>query len=279
MNNRALTLSIFMAVVAVFFVQSYVTSIEENAKKKFGTEVLVIEAKRDIKEAETINETMLELKLIPKRFLEPAAISYEKKGEDDKESTQGLKNLAGMVAVVPVKKGEQITLNKMVEPGIRTGLAPQISPGKRAVAVPVGETSGVAKLVKPGDRIDVIAVLDMGGGKEGKIAKTILQDVVVLAVGRSVTGNIARTVEQDPNGGKDKVKSLAEDFSFASVTLEVEPLQAEQLALIMNSGDNVIDLSLRNNDDTDRQNILSTSYTDMLGVDINKVRRPAGANR
>jgi pilus assembly protein CpaB len=276
MNNRALTLSIFMAVVAVFFVQSYVTSIEENAKKKFGTEVLVIEAKRDIKEAETINETMLELKLIPKRFLEPAAISYEKKGEDDKESTQGLKNLAGMVAVVPVKKGEQITLNKMVEPGIRTGLAPQIAPGKRAVAVPVGETSGVAKLVKPGDRVDVIAVLDMGGGKEGKIAKTILQDAVVLAVGRSVTGNIARTVEQDPNGGKDKVKSLAEDFSFASVTLEVEPIQAEQLALIMNSGDNVIDLSLRNNDDTDRQSILSTSYLDMLGADINKIRRPAG---
>jgi pilus assembly protein CpaB len=279
MNNRALTLSLIMAAFAIFFVQSYVTSIEDNAKKKFGTEVLVIEAKRDIKEAETINETMLELKLVPKRFLEPAAISYEKKAEDDKESSQGLKNLAGMVAVVPIKKGEQITLNKMVEPGIRTGLAPQIAPGKRAIAVPVGETSSVAKLVKPGDRVDVIAVLDMGGGKEGKIAKTIMQDAVVLAVGRSVTGNIARTVEQDPNGGKDKVKSLAEDFSFASVTLEVEPIQAEQLALIMNSGDNVIDLSLRNNDDTDRQNIISTSYMDMLGADISKVRKPAGATR
>jgi pilus assembly protein CpaB len=278
MNNRALSLSLIMAVVAVFFVQSYVSSIEENAKKKFGTEVLVIEAKRDIKEAETINETMLELKLVPKRFLEPAAMSYEKR-EDDKESSQGLKNLAGMVAVVPIKKGEQITLNKMVEPGIRTGLAPQIAPGKRAVAVPVGETSSVAKLVKPGDRVDIIAVLDMGGGKEGKIAKTIFQDVVVLAVGRSVTGNIARTVEQDPNGGKDKIKSLAEDYSFASVTLEVEPLQAEQLALIMNSGDNVIDLSLRNNDDTDRQSIVSTSYVEMLGADINKVRKPAGASR
>jgi pilus assembly protein CpaB len=278
MNNRALSLSIIMAVVAVFFVQSYVSSVEDNAKKKFGTEVLVIEAKRDIKEAETINETMLELKLVPKRFLEPAAMSYEKR-EDDKESSQGLKNLAGMVAVVPIKKGEQITLNKMVEPGIRTGLAPQIAPGKRAVAVPVGETSGVAKLVKPGDRVDLIAVLDMGGGKEGKIAKTILQDVVVLAVGRSVTGNIARTVEQDPNGGKDKIKSLAEDYSFASVTLEVEPLQAEQLALIMNSGDNVIDLSLRNNDDTDRQSIVSTSYVEMLGADISKIRKPAGATR
>jgi pilus assembly protein CpaB len=275
MNNRALTLSLLMAVIAVFFVQSYVSSVEDTAKKKFGTEVLVIEAKRDIKEAETINETMLELKLVPKRFLEPAAVSFDKK-DDDKESSEGLKNLAGMVSIVPIKKGEQITLNKMVEPGIRTGLAPQITPGKRAVTVPVNETSGIAKLVKPGDRVDIIAVLDMGGGKEGKIAKTLFQDLVVLAAGRSVTGNIARTVEADANGGKDKVRSLAEDYSFASVTLEVDPMQAEQIALIMNSGDNVLDLSLRNNDDTERQNLNSTSYPELLGADIAKIpRKPA----
>ena len=275
MNNRALTLSLVMAVVAVFFVQSYVTSIEDDAKKKFGTEVLVVEAKRDIKEAETMNETMVELVRVPKRFLEPAAISFEKKDED-KETSKGLKSLAGMVAVVPIKKGEQVTFNKMVEPGIRTGLAPQISPGKRAIAIPVSETSGVAKLVKPGDRVDMIAVLDMGGGKEGKIAKTVLQDVVVLAVGRNVSGNVARVLDADPFGGKDKVRSLAEDYSFASVTLEVDPAQAEQIALIMNSGDNAMDLSLRNNDDSDRQNLNSVSYLEILGADINKVpRKPA----
>jgi pilus assembly protein CpaB len=275
MNNRALTLSLVMAVVAVFFVQSYVTSIEDDAKKKFGTEVLVIEAKRDIKEAETMNETMVELVRVPKRFLEPAAISFEKKDED-KETSKGLKSLAGMVAVVPIKKGEQVTFNKMVEPGIRTGLAPQISPGKRAIAIPVSETSGVAKLVKPGDRVDMIAVLDMGGGKEGKIAKTVLQDVVVLAVGRNVSGNVARVLDADPFGGKDKVRSLAEDYSFASVTLEVDPAQAEQIALIMNSGDNAMDLSLRNNDDSDRQNLNSVSYLEILGADINKIpRKPA----
>jgi len=275
MNNRALTLSLVMAVVAVFFVQSYVTSIEDDAKKKFGTEVLVVEAKRDIKEAETMNETMVELVRVPKRFLEPAAISFEKKDED-KETSKGLKSLAGMVAVVPIKKGEQVTFNKMVEPGIRTGLAPQISPGKRAIAIPVSETSGVAKLVKPGDRVDMIAVLDMGGGKEGKIAKTVLQDVVVLAVGRNVSGNVARVLDADPFGGKDKVRSLAEDYSFASVTLEVDPAQAEQIALIMNSGDNAMDLSLRNNDDSDRQNLNSVSYLEILGADINKIpRKPA----
>jgi pilus assembly protein CpaB len=275
MNNRALTISLFMAVFAVWMVSSYVQSIEDETRKKFGAEVLVIEAKRDIKEEETIDESMLELTSVPKRYLEPGAISYEKKKEDP-DVTRGMKSLAGLVAIVPIKKGEQVTYNKMVEPGIRTGLAPQIAPGRRAIAVSVGETTGVAKLVKPGDRVDLIAVLDMGAGKENRISKTIFQDIVVLAVGRSVTGNVARVIEPDAFGGKDHVKSLAEDYSFSSVTLEVEPAQAQVLALITANGENSLSLSLRNNDDTDRQNFGSTSLPDILGVDASKLRIPAG---
>jgi hypothetical protein len=67
-------------------VQSYVSSIEENAQKKFGTEVLVVTAKRDIKEAESINKTMLELTLKPARFLEPSALSFAKKEADKEDS-------------------------------------------------------------------------------------------------------------------------------------------------------------------------------------------------
>ncbi len=272
MNNRALTLSLVIAALAVFFVQSYVTSIEDEAKKKFGTEVLVIVARRDIKEMETVNETMLEFKLIPKRFLEPAAISLEKK-EEDKETSRTLKGLSGTIATLPVKKGEQVTYNKLTEPSVRTGLSPQVAPGRRAIAVLVNEMSGVAKLVKPGDRVDLLAVLDLGGGKENKVVKTLFQDVVVLSIGRYVTNNVARSVEADPFGGKDKIKSLAEDFTFGSVTLEVEPAQAQALALVMSNGDNGIILSLRNNDDTERTNLPTTSFADILGTDIAKTKR------
>jgi pilus assembly protein CpaB len=273
MNNRALTLSLIMAVIAVFFVQSYVSSIEEEAKKKFGTEVLVIVARKDIREMETVNETMLEFKLIPKRFLEPAAISLEKK-EEDKESVKTLKGLTGTIAVVPVKKGEQLTYNKLTDPSIRTGLAPQIAPGRRAVSIPVNESSSVSKLVKPGDRVDLIAIVDLGGGKENKVAKTVLQDVVVLSIGRYITNNVARLVETDPAGGKDRVKSLAEDFSFTSVTLEVEPPQAQAIALLLASGDNSLALSLRNNDDVERVNFPSTTLSDLFGADAARVKGP-----
>ncbi|MEK6705924.1 MAG: Flp pilus assembly protein CpaB, partial [Bdellovibrionota bacterium] len=172
------------------------------------------------------------------------------------------------------------TFNKITEPNMRTGLAPQVAPGKRAVAVPVNEVSGVAKLVKPGDRVDLIAVLDLGGSKDAKISKTILQDVVVLAVGRSVTNNVPRIIEADPFGGNPRVKSLAEDFTFASVTLEVEPVQAQLLALVMANGENALTLSLRNNDDSDRVNIGSTTFNEVLGPDAAQARRgPATGGR
>ena len=270
MNNKALTLSLLMAVVSVFFVSSYVTSIEDEAKKKFGTEVLVLKAKSNIKEMDTINDTMFYTDLIPKRFLEPSAVFWEAKGEEaNKDVIRDRRALVGSIAQVAIRKGEQITRTKITEPGIRTGLAPQVTPGRRGYAIPVTETSGVAKLVKPGDRIDLIAVLDLGGGKENKVAKTILQDVVVLATGRSVTNNAARLVEADSFGGKDKVRSLAEDTTFT-------PEQAQTLALVQAGGDSALTISLRNNDDTERTPLGSTIFMDVVGADASRVRVPAG---
>ena len=207
MNQKAVTLSLVMAFIAIFFVQSYVSSIEESAKKKFGTEVMVLVASKNIKEMSTIDETMLEFKTVPKKFLEPAAISFIKK-DDDKTPEKEIKNLAGSVTLVPIKEGEQITFNKLTEPSIRTGLAPQITPGKRAISIPVTAITGVSKLVKPGDRVDVIVIFDLGGGKEKSMAKTILQDVAILSIGKNVTNNIGRLVEKDPFSGKTKTKSL-----------------------------------------------------------------------
>lgn len=279
MNNRAVTLSLVMAVMAVFFVQSYISSIEDEARKKYGTSLLVVKAKQDIKEQDTINETMLEFGVVPKKFLEPAAVSFEKTKED-KDTDRGMKSLVGSVAAVPIKAGEQITYNKITEPGIRTGLSPQVTPGKRAVAVPVSDVTGVSKLIKPGDRVDLIAVLDVGGGRQNRVVKTVFQDVVVLSVGRNVTNNIARVVEADPYGGKERVRSLTEDTSFTSVTLEVEPAQAQIVALILANGENSVNLALRNNDDTERMSSLSPmGLSEVLGVDASRAQRGLSGTR
>lgn len=277
MNNRTITLALGFAFVAVFFMYNYVTSIEDEARKRDGTQVLVLEARKDIREMDTINESMLSFRLIPKKYLEPSAIALEKVKED-KESAKTLKGIAGSIAVVPIKKGEQIAYNKITEPGSRTGLATQITPGKRAYSIPVNDLTGVSKLVKPGDRVDLIAVVDVGGGKENKVVKTVFQDLVVLATGRYVTNNIARSVEVDPSGiGKDKVRSLADDYSFTNITVEVEPSQVQTLALLVNNGDNALSIALRNNDDLERVSLPMNNLTDVVGADaIAKAKNQGG---
>ena len=259
MNRNAITLSLMMALASVYFLKSYVDSLEAEQKSKFGSEVLVLKASKEIKEQETILEDMVTLVKVPKEFRQPGAISIDRseaKDADEEDETISaekqaklIRQVIGTVAIVPIRKDEQITRNKIAEPNIRTGLAPQITPRKRAISIPVNDITGVAKLVKPGDRVDLIAVIDFGGDKTNKLAKTILQDVVVLATGRRITNNVARTIEVDPVAGKEKVRSLAEDFSFTTVTLEVDPIQAQQMAVVMAGGETAITLSLRNNDD------------------------------
>lgn len=270
MNNRAMTLALAIAAFAVYLVYSWVSEVEEKAQKRFGTNVLVLKAKRDIKETETINETMLTLESIPKTFLEPNAVHFERR-EEDPETRMSVKSLSGSVAIVPIKTGEQISFNKITEPGIRTGLAPQVSPGRRGIAIPVSDQSSVSKLIKPGDRVDVIAVVDMGTGKENKVVKTILQDVVVLSVGKNVTNNIPRVIEYE--GKQERIRSLNTDTSYNTVTLEVDPAQAQMMVLVMNSGENALSLSLRNNDDTERANLGAMMLIDVIGVDANRAQR------
>jgi len=290
MNRNAITLSIMMAMASFYFLKSYVDSLEAEQKSRFGSEVLVLKAVKDIKEQETILEDMVTLVKVPKDFRQPGAISVdrsetnESNEEDEVVSSERqariVRQVVGTVAVVPIRKDEQITRNKIAEPNIRTGLSPQIAPRKRAVSIPVNDITGVAKLVKPGDRVDVIAVIDFGGDKTNKLAKTFLQDVVVLATGRRITNNVARTIEVDPVAGKEKVRSLAEDFSFTSVTLEVTPIEAQRLALLMAGGDSALSLALRNNDDGESGVVGETSVaiSDLVGEnDLSKIKRgPAG---
>lgn len=276
MNSRALTMALLIAAAATFFIYSWIEEVETKAQKRFGDSVLVLKAKRDIKEAETINESLLVLEAIPKTFLEPNSIFFEK-AEQDEETLVSVRSLNGTVAIVPIKKGEQIAMNKITEPGVRTGLSPQISPGKRAIAVNVTEITGIAKLIKPGDRVDVIAVFDAGGGKENKISKTVLQDVVVLSTGKNITNNIARVIERD--GAKEKIRSLSEDVNYQTIALEVEPNQAQQIGLLI-FGDVQLYFSLRNNDDSDRATgATSTTLRDVFGADLSRVIRAPAATQ
>src|SRR5689334_6537104 len=104
MNNKAFTISLTLAGLAVFMIYSYITSKEEELKKIYGDEVAVVVAKRDISELDMIYENMVDTVVKPKRFAEPG-------------SARAKDEVTGFIAAVPIRKGEQVTMNKIIAAG------------------------------------------------------------------------------------------------------------------------------------------------------------------
>lgn len=261
MNNRSFTISIMVALLAVLMVHSYVTSTEETYKRRFGKKVAVVVAKKNIEEFEMLDQTNLELKEIPEEFASPG-------------STPDIKSVSGGLARAPILKGEQISQSKVTILGSKTGLSRQVSIGKRAITIRVSTTSGVAGLIKPGDRVDVITVVDYGKGSiDFKEVATVLQDVLVLATGKLVVNSVPAIVETSPyKRQKKSIVNLSEFTTYNTVTLEVDPRDAQRIVLIDNELKGV-HLSLRNNDDSTQEKVNSVTVSDILGKDSKRYRQ------
>ncbi len=246
-------------------IYSFITSKEEEIKAKYGTETAVVIAKKDIPILGEVHENMIEIVAKPKRFIEPGA-------------TRTKDEVKGFIATVPIRAGEQITLNKITEPGIRTGLSKQVTPGKRAISIPVDDNTGVNRLLKPGDRIDLIATIDPPNASRGQgLTKIIAQDIPILAVGEYVTTQAPRKVEKDDVENKEIVRNLNIERNYNTITIEVDPSMALTIAYIRDNSSR-IGVMLRNNDDTERTNIPAVSVADVLGNDLSRVvRTPAAA--
>lgn len=127
----------------------------------------------------------------------------------------------------PVSANELITTQKLSSLAGADGIPATIEPGKRAISVPVTDTSGVSGLIQPRSRVDVLFT------RTGSVAEastiTILQDIEVLAMGRTVQAG--QTV--DPRAPR-----------IPAATLLVTPEEARKLELAKNQGK--ISLALRN---------------------------------
>lgn len=261
MNNRAFTISLAMALAAVFMIYSYISSKEQEWAKRYGDEMQVVVARKDINELDQINETMLDIRTIPKEYA-------------DKNAHTKIESVQNLIALVPIKKGEQISFNKVGTLGLRTGLSRQVNPGKRAISISVSEINAVSKLLKPGDRVDLIVIAEPPGstGKSNQIAKTLMQDVPVLSVGKFVTSQIHRLDGKDETG-RELVRNLHESDSYSTITLEVDPAGAQLLAYATGASGVNITLSLRNNDDTERVVLPVVTMNDVLGGESGKLQQ------
>ncbi|MBT6324632.1 MAG: Flp pilus assembly protein CpaB [Bdellovibrionales bacterium] len=251
MNTRAFTLAMVIAFGAMFMVYTYIEDQKNVLIKKFGNESSVVVAKVDIKELDLIDDSKVQVISVPNKFRAPGHFKT-------------IKAVENTVAAVPILKGEQITKPRVIFPGARTGLSRQISVGKRAISILINARTAISKLIKPGDRVDIIAKISYSGGARIDLNKmrTIMEDVLVLSTGTSMTNSIPMVGIKVPKVIRTmKLNTYAE---YNVVTLELDPLDAQKLAFLVQNIDPLPYLSLRNNNDKDIHNFPPTKLLDLL---------------
>jgi pilus assembly protein CpaB len=143
-----------------------------------------------------------------------------------------METLVGTVVRNAVTAGQPITQGSLVAPGDRGFLAAALSPGMRAVTVPVSALTGVAGFVFPGDRVDLVLTQNVSGdaGPPLKVSETIIKNLRVLA-----TDQRAQPTKDD------KGNTIVSEYKL--VTIEATPRIAEKITVAQSIG--TISLSLR----------------------------------
>ena len=171
-------------------------------------------------------------------FIKPRHLRWQQWPTDDVPDTYVLngprsnEEMIGAVVRGRIAAGEPITDGAVVKPGDRGFLAAVLSPGTRAVSVPINATSSHSGLIFPGDRVDLILTQSLVGNEgEGairRVSETVLSDIRIIAMGSDT--------KDDPKEGQSNERAK-------TATFEVTPQQAEQVTLLIELGK--LSLSLR----------------------------------
>lgn len=189
---------------------------EAEAAAPVGPKVLV--ANRALPAGTIITADAMGYQQWPEELVQDA---YFIDGESD------INQLLGTVVRHQITAGEPVTQGSLVSPGDRGFLAAALSPGMRAVTVPVSARTGVGGFIFPGDRVDLVltqTVESVVSPDDFQGSETILNNLRVLATDQSTEQTT------DPQTGKTEVRA------FRTVTLEVTPKHAEKVSVAQSMG-------------------------------------------
>ena len=137
---------------------------------------------------------------------------------------QGIEDFAGSVVRAPISQSEPITGRRLVQPGDAGFMAAVLTPGMRAVAVPISAETGAGGFILPNDRVDVIVSFEEESesrrGGRNFVARTIVENTRVLAI------------DQTFGDGEGEDVVLGE-----TATLELTPEQARAVSLAVARGE------------------------------------------
>ncbi|HZZ35327.1 MAG TPA: Flp pilus assembly protein CpaB [Caulobacteraceae bacterium] len=127
---------------------------------------------------------------------------------------EAMQALAGSTVKDAILKGEPILARKIVKGGQGGYMSVVLTPGMRAMSIPINAETGAGGFIQPGDRVDLLTShQDQKKDGQGYATKVVVSNVRVLAVDQ--------TTDPAKNG-----KSIV----GATVTLEVPAIYAEAVA-------------------------------------------------
>src|SRR6266403_4265501 len=181
----------------------------------------------------------------PTNTLEPGQIfrAAGGLGNTNPEIDQQLRTeVYGAALRIGLATGESIRRDEIVKPGDRDFLQVVLSPGARAIAIPVTTGGASTGLLYPGDRVDVVLTQSFKNDSllaRRSVGETVVQSLRVLAV----------------DAGDTKLTGPGNSFG-RTVTLEVTPEQAEKINVATELGK--LSLTLRSITTTEAVAVAST---------------------
>lgn len=235
---------LFISLMVIFFVilnfrsadakstqQPMASSIQTN-QAALGT-VNLLTPERKVSSGSALSEVVFKEVLWPRNQIPEGAI-YD------------AAELRGMYAKMDLQPGVPIQRTQVTrEPAYATL---PLTPGNRAVAIPVDETAGIEGHALPGTRVDVILTYN----EEGRLtSKVIVQNARVLSYGGDVTPISGRGAEARAIAGRRTSSTITLDVSAKDALALQTARQLGRLSLVMRAPDDVVSPSVVELNSTD----------------------------
>lgn len=242
MNKNVLIVLIGGFVVAILVAVLVQASLGGKKVDDSGEKIQVLVAAKDLPLGSNLTTGDLKWQTWPGQAFNGAII--RQKDQRPEEA------LAGRLTT-RVSQGQPVLNSYTFKEGRGNIVAASMSKGKRAVAIPVKANTMAGGFVSPGDYVDVILTYRLRGAGNTAETKMLIHEVASETILKNVR---VLAVDQEATRDADAAKVAK------TVTLEVDSVGAEKVALAAEMGDMI--LSLRGLGDDDNENT-STYTTDV----------------
>jgi pilus assembly protein CpaB len=244
----ALGIALVLGLLAVYLANVYLTSSQTAANENPEGTVRIAVAAVPLEYGTEVTPDKVRFAAYPQASVPPGSF---------RSMTELLPQGKRRVVLRAMTVNEPVLVQKISAEGQGASLAALLPDGMRATSVRINDVSGVAGFVQPNDSVDVLITRSSASGQQ--VTDVLLQNKKVLAIGQDAKGQ----------EGQPQVAPTA--------TLEVDPLEAQKLALAQQVGS--LSLVLRKPGmDQDSSFIQTVSLDDLRYGRVGSARyNPTGA--